>query len=277
MKGGFSKRVGKRGGVVWTCVVDLPPDPVTGARRQRRLSAPTRKELEARVTDALHAVQTGDYLEPSKSTLGDFLARWLAAVEPTVRPSSHVRYRDAITCQIAPALGGVPLARLSGLHLQQFYAGRLAAGLAPATVRLYHGVLHRALAQAVKWRLIARNPCDAAEAPRVEDPELTTWTAGEARAFLAGAAEHEHAALWRLALVTGMRKGELLALRWADVDLDRRTLAVRRTLTRGADGLRVGEPKAASGRRAIALPDFVRGGAPAPQGAAGGAAAGARR
>ena len=119
---------------------------------------------------------------------------------------------------------------------------------------LYHGILHRALDQAVKWRLIRYNPCDAVEAPRPRHPEMRTWTAEEARAFLAATADHELAALWRLALTTGMRRGELLALRWQDVDLDRRQLAVRRTLSRGPDGLYFSEPKTRAGQRSIALP-----------------------
>jgi integrase len=115
-------------------------------------------------------------------------------------------------------------------------------------------VLHRSLALAVRWRLIPRNPCEAVEAPRPTPPEMRTWTAAQAHAFQAGTADDELHALWRLALMTGMRRGELLALRWADIDLGRGALAVRRTLARGKDGLRVNEPKSASGRRAIALP-----------------------
>jgi integrase len=121
-------------------------------------------------------------------------------------------------------------------------------------VALYHNVLHRALDQAVKWQLLARNPCDAVDAPREAAPETATWNANEARAFLAAAVGHDLVALFTLALHTGMRRGELLGLRWQDVDLDRGALAVRRTMTRGQDGLAFGEPKSAAGRRALALP-----------------------
>lgn len=120
---------------------------------------------------------------------------------------------------------------------------------------LYHGILHRALDQAVKWRLIARNPVKDVDSPRPARPEMTTWTAEQARAFLEGTAQHELQALFRLVLTFGLRQGELLALEWGDIDLDRATIAIRRTLTKGADGGQTyGEPKSAAGRRSLPLP-----------------------
>jgi integrase len=248
------KRIAKDGTVTWTAVIDVPPDPVTGKRRQRRLSAPTKKDLEDLVRKELHSIGTGSYIEPARVTVREYLADWVASIEASVRPTTFLRYRDICERQLAGALGGIKLATLTALHLQKAYAAWLKAGLAPATVELYHMILHRALDQAVKWQLIPRNPCDAADAPRPERYEAKTWTAEQARAFLAGTATDPLAALWRLALLTGARKGELLALRWADADLDRGTLAIRRTLTRGPDGFTTGEPKSAAGTRSLALP-----------------------
>lgn len=115
-----------------------------------------------------------------------------------------------------------------------------------------HAVLRQALTQAVRWRLVLRNVCDAVEPPRVRPPELTTWTAAEARAFLDGTARDDLAGLWEATLLTAMRLGEFLALRWEDVDLERGAIAVRRTVTRDEDGRpTVGVPKGGRNRRVL--------------------------
>jgi integrase len=248
------KRIASSGKVAWGAVIDIGPDPVTGSRRQRRLSAPTKRELEALIQETLTSVQKGTHVEPSKQTVRDYLEEWLTAIETTIKPSSFVRYRDIIRKAMLPELGGLRLAALTPARIQKFYSAMTKSGRSPSTIELYHNVLHRALDQAVKWRLIVANPCDSVEAPRREEAEMQTWTMEQMRTFLAATADHQWAALWRLALMTGMRRGELLALRWGDVDLEKGTLAVRRTLTRGADGLTYGEPKSRSGRRSIALP-----------------------
>ena len=250
----MTKRTAKNGKTTWTCLVDVPADPVTGKRRQKRLSAPTRKELETLVTKTMRELQTGAYIETSSATTGEYLAQWIDAAAGTVRPATEHTYRTIIANRITPHLGGVPLAKLNALHLQSYYGARQAKGDSPSTIRLDHAILRRALRQAVKWRLIAVNPCDDATPPRPRRVELTTWTAEQARAFLAGTAEDTLAALWRLALATGMRRGELLALQWRDVNLARGVLAVTRTMTQASDGhWTTGDPKSAAGRRSIAL------------------------
>lgn len=115
-------------------------------------------------------------------------------------------------------------------------------------------MLHRALEQAVKWQLISRNVSNLADAPHETSPEMTTWSLDQSKTFLRVAQDDDLAALWLLTLHTGMRRGELLALRWEDIDFEPRTLAVRRTLTRSLDGLTFGEPKSTAGRRQLAVP-----------------------
>lgn len=254
MRGHIRKR-----GNGYAVIVDLPRDPVTGKRRQKWQTAPTKREAERLLTKTLHQIEGGGFIEPSKTPLATYLEQWLEAIEPTIRPASHDRYTRIVRRQIVPSLGAVELGKLSSLQVQDWYAVLLAgtngqASLSPSTVALYHGVLHKALDQAVKWQLVNRNVCDAVDAPRPKPPEMRTWSADESRAFLAGTVDHDLAALWHLALYTGMRRGELLALRWQDVDLERGQLAIRRTLTRGADGLVFGEPKTKAGRRSIAIP-----------------------
>jgi integrase len=118
--------------------------------------------------------------------------------------------------------------------------------------------LHRALDQAVRWGLLMRNVTDAVDPPRRSSPEMRAWDARQVAAVMAAAASDELEALWRVAVFTGMRRGEILGLRWADVDLDAGELSVRRTLSRGATSrLEAGEPKTAAGRRRVSLPPSV--------------------
>lgn len=254
----YETRVSKRdGSITYTKLVHLGFDPKTGKRRQMRISASSVKELRRRWLDTQQKVHSGTYVEPTTEMTADYLTRWLAAIKPTIRPASYDRYRRVVEKQITPALGRIPLAKLTPLQVQDWYAALIAAGRSTTTVSLYHGILHRALDQAVKWGMLTRNVCDAVDAPRPNNPEMRTWTAEQARVFLAATADDELAAFWRLALYTGMRRGELLALRWADVDFERGTLSVRRTLTRGESGLVFGEPKSSAGRRSVAIPEPV--------------------
>ncbi|MEA2594030.1 MAG: hypothetical protein QOF01_499, partial [Thermomicrobiales bacterium] len=143
---------------------------------------------------------------------------------------------------------------LSARDVQALYGHLLGRGLSPTTVRLAHAVLHRALDRAVTLRLVLANAADVAKQPRATRPTVRTWTADEAGAFLAAAAVDDLASLWFLALHTQMRQGELIGLRWQDVDLARGVLVVRRTLTRDAKGNRAyGDPKSLQGRRTISL------------------------
>ena len=159
---------------------------------------------------------------------------------------------------IKPVIGGHRLSKLTPADVQRLYADRLAFGLSPTSVRHVHGVLHRALGQAVRWGLVGRNVSDVVDLPRRSTPEAKAWNASEAATFLAAAADDELEALWRLALLAGMRRGELLGLLWKDLDLDRGSLSVRRTLSRGSDSrLVASEPKTQKGKRQIALPPSV--------------------
>ncbi|HEV2109067.1 MAG TPA: tyrosine-type recombinase/integrase [Thermomicrobiales bacterium] len=254
MKGSIQKFTGKRG-VSWYAVVDLGPDPVTGKRRQKRVSAPTRKACEERVRETIRIAEQGGMADAGKMTVREYLDRWLPSIEPTLRPSTHRRYSDLMRQHVVPVLGSIRLVKLSPLDVQRLYADRLAAGLSPTSVHQIHNVLHRALKQAVRWGMVNRNVTEAVDAPRPANPEYQTWDAKQVAAVFAVGDETELAALWRLALLTGMRRGELLGLMWPDVDLERGVLAVRRTRSRGTGGTWVfGAPKTAGGRRSIALP-----------------------
>ena len=254
MNGSVFKREGKRG-TVWYGRYWIR-DPLTGERAFKSVKAATRKDCEAKLRRAIHDAETGGAAIDRKLTVRDFLIdRWLPAIKPTIRPATYRRYADIATKQIAPALGNVPLVELAPLQIQRLHETHLRAGLSPTTVHHLHMVLHRALHQAMRWGLVSRNVCDMVDPPRRNRTEFQTWDAAQAGGVVTFGDATDLAALWRLALMCGLRRGELLGLKWEDADLERGALAVRRTLSRGEGGRwEIGQPKTSSGRRSIELP-----------------------
>jgi integrase len=180
------------------------------------------------------------------------------AVDPCLRPFPYNLYsRDKylVTDHIKPTLGRLKLKSANALHLQGLYCDRLDSGPSESTIPKIHHVLHKALSQAVKWNLIPRNPADAVKAPAASTKELHPLPEDEARTFLEVARGDRLEALYVLAIHTGMRRAELLDLKWEDVDLDGATVRVRRTLTRTGNGRRLalGEPKTRKSRRTVRL------------------------
>ena len=231
---------------------DRAPD---GSRRHHSATTRTKKEADALLAEKLAEVERGTYVEPSKEPLAGYLARWLEAMGPSWGEATAHSYASVVRARLVPRLGAVPLSRLTEPMIQGCYAAMIGAGYAASTVKTTHVVLHSALGEAVRWRLLARNPADNLTLPRVEAPAPAAWDAAEAGAFLSSAAGDPLAALYRLALDSGMRLGECLALGWADVDLGDGVVAVRRTLTVDVVGrLVVGMgPKTRSSRRSVPI------------------------
>src|SRR5215216_4472445 len=150
MRGHITKR-----GDGWTAVVDLPPDPATGKRRQKRVTARTKREVEIAVAELIHKAESG-FTDGGKVTVREFFDRWLESVAPTLRPSTARRYRDVARLHIVGVIGNLRLAKLTPGDVQRLYADRLTAGLSPTSVHHIHSLLHRVLADAVRWGLIGR-------------------------------------------------------------------------------------------------------------------------
>jgi integrase len=193
-------------------------------------------------------------------TMAAFLERWLAHMRGRVRAVTYEGYEVLVRRHALPALGGVPLSGLRPLHFQELYAGLLAEGrLSAGTVLNLHLVLAQSLGQAVRWQLLAQNPAAGAQPPRPRRaPRLVVdqVLAGHLLKATSGSAYELPCAV---ALATGMRRGEILALRWSDISADRGRAQVVRTLEPTADGLRFEQPKTARSRRSVALPGFLRG------------------
>jgi integrase len=247
----------------WYVVLDHDRDG-TGRRRQKWHSGfRTKREAEKGLTALLAAQDTGTYVAPQKITLGEYLAdRWLPAIEATVRVTTFAGYRAHVRVYVNPVLGSIPLQSVTTDQLSTFYlklqrsGGRDGTALAPATVRRVHATLHRAFRDAMSWGYLNRNPAALAIKPRQRSAgsvEIRTWTADELRRFLDHVRDDRLFAAWRLAASTGMRRGELLGLRWQDVDLDTGRVSVRQTLTTVSNEVAFSEPKTARGKRSIAL------------------------
>jgi len=228
--------------------------------RRRTYYAATEKAALKKLRAAHRALDDGLPLTSDHQTVERFLGRWLQEVAaPTLRASTYTRYQQVLTHHVIGAkaprpLGKLPLTKLSPQDLTGLYAAKLQEGLSPRTVGHIHRVLHRALRDALRWGLVPRNVCDAADPPKVPHREMRALSPEEARALLAAAQDDRLEALYVLALTTGMRQGELLALKWQDIDFTTGRVSVRRTVRwHTRQGCVEGEPKSARSRRSIQL------------------------
>jgi len=243
----------ERRGDKWTTVIDLPVDPITGNRRRKRITEDTKKATELAAAKAIQSA-SGGLIVDEKVTLKEFTESWFEATVSTVKPSTLRRYKDLSRLHIVPVLGSKKIAKLTPIDIHTLHNDRLAAGLSQTSVRHVHSLLHRMLSDAVRWGVLIRNVTDAVQAPKRSTPESLTWNPEQVDLFLKTAADEGDETLWVVALFTGMRRGELLGLKWADVDFTSPSISVRRSLSRGSDSRLVeGAPKTAKGRRRIAL------------------------
>lgn len=198
--------------------------------RRHYLYAPTRKEAAAALAAALRDKELGLYVGGPSQTVDQYLTSWLRHAAGRLGERSLERYAGQIRIHVVPAIGSVPLRRLTPQQLAELYAGLT---LAAASIAHLHRVLHSAFDQALRWNLIARNPAAAVTAPRPARREMTVLSPDEVRSLLEAVAGDELEALYVLAVTAGLRQGELLGLRWRDVDLEAGWLEVSATLSRG--------------------------------------------
>ena len=256
--------VRKESNGTWTLVVDLPGG-TSGRRQVRRRGFPSRREAQAALTLLLASVQQGSFVKRDRMTVEDYLSQWMKGLPTSGRSVSTVSsYRHNLRLHVVPYVGGLALQDLAPQDLDRLYqrlttSGRRnggSSGLALRTVRYVHTILSVALSDAVKKGVLARNPAKAATPPSAKSarpPEMEWWRPEELATFLDLTAAHELGLVFRLAAVTGMRRGELLGLRWADIDLTAGVLTVRRQLASTDYQVRFDEPKTERGRRRIDL------------------------
>ena len=224
-----------------------------GRGKRQHFLGKTRADVSRKLNAALTGRDDGLPVIVERQSVTKYLASWLEAVRPSLRERTWVRYEEFVRLHIVPTLGKTPLTKLTPQHLQRLYAERLASGLSPTTVHHLHAVLHKALDQALRWNLVARNVSDLVDPPRITRHEMTTLSPESARTLLDAVSGQRLEALYVLALTTGMREGELLGLKWANVDFDGGALEVRGSLQRLKAGLVVAEPKTSHSRRRVGL------------------------
>jgi integrase len=218
----------------------------------------TKKEAREALKSALKKLDDGVDLGAPRQTVGVFLEQWLAdVVRPQCAPKTYYQYRDLMRGHVIPELGTLPLDKLTAQQVAALLRKKTEAGLSPTTVGHIRSVLRNALNRAVKWSLIARNPVVLTDPPRCEKHHVVPLAPDEARAALAAARGHRLEALFTVGLFLGLRQGEILGLRWIDVDLDAGTLAVTQVLQRIDGKLSVKAPKTEKSRRRLTLPASV--------------------
>lgn len=264
MRGHIHKRQWKgRGGKVqtlWYAVVDVGTGD-DGQRKQKWHGGfKTRRDAELALTEVIQSLEKQTYISPQRLTLADFVRNeWLPMMETQVKASTWDSYRRNLDNHVLPVLGGTPLQQLSAGHLNSLYRslmgqGRrngLGGGLSAKTVRNIHGAVSKLLADAADRGLVSRNIAATARPPKprkTSAKQIRFWTPEELSKFLTFVRRDRLYALWHLAAMTGMRRGELLGLRWADIDFDARRVSVRQALISVAYVLTITTPKSHSAR-----------------------------
>jgi len=260
VQGHFKKR-GER----WYYWVELERD-LDGKRRQLSKGGfRTRKEAEKAFAELRDQIRQGTFVAAGKTTVASFLVdEWLPGIQASIRPSTHALYSSIVDAYVVPRIGARRLADVTPGQLNALYAALLTegrrqqsptrpAGLSPKMVRHVHTLLRKAFSDAVRWGSLARNPADRAEPPRPRTPEMKVWDVAQLRRFLDQVEGDRLAPVWLLMATTGMRRGEVMGLRWADVDLEAGRVSIVQTHVIVNRKIIVAEPKTLKGRRSIAL------------------------
>lgn len=254
----------------WSYIVDVAP-PGAPRRQKRGGGFETKGKAIEAMNEVQRAHEDGTAVERSKLTVRQYVENWLEDIKPPrsrrgrdpIRPGTWEEWQRRMKNYVLPRVGSIPLQALTEVHLETMYRDletngkvRGEGGLARSTVHSIHLTLHAALEDALNRKpvpLVNRNVSDRLyTAPSTPDEEVETWTAEELGTFLASVHDDEHYALWRLAAMTGARRGELLALRWRDVDLDAGTVTINRGRVKGFDGeVESGRTKSERSRRTI--------------------------
>ena len=257
------KRAAKEGSIFqrgdgrW--VASLQLGYVNGRRARRHFYGATQHEALEKLERAKGTMRAGLPIPPERLRVGQVLDQWLAeAVKPKNRASTYRRHDDIVRVHLKPSLGHTRLAQLTPGQVQALITAKLAEGLSPRTVAYIRGVLRTALARAMRWGYIGINVATLTDPPRATHHQVEALSIEQARVMLAAVAGHRLSHLFVTALATGMRQGELLGVRWQNIDLDAGTLRVSKSLQRIEGEYQLLEPKTAKSRRMVVLPEIAK-------------------
>jgi integrase len=264
-RGNHEGSIVKRADGRWMASITIGRDPATGKLKRVCFYGKTRQQAADQRSHALSDLQRGTFVAPHKLTVGQWLETWLREYKrPKVRPLTFDNYERIVRCHLIPALGHLPLKELRPEHVQRAYNEQHQAGLSVGSIRVIHAVLRSALKQAMKHQLVLRNVTEAVTPSTARSRTMQPLSLQEVGHFLSVIADHRLFPPILLGLGTGLRRGELLALRWQDVDLQRGLIHVRQTLARvrvhgpSEDGKKTRlvfqEPKTNQSRRTIPIP-----------------------
>ncbi|USK98226.1 tyrosine-type recombinase/integrase [Bacillus tropicus] len=235
-------------------IVDIGMDPLTGKRKQKKKRGfTTKKEAENALTKLLSEVHTGTYVEPSKLLYGEYLESWFNTKKHSVGIQTAKVLRGYLNSRIIPSLGNIKLAKLTSLHMQNYVNSLRDDGLKRGTIEKIIKIIRNSLEHAIDLELITKNVAVKTKLPKADKEELTVWNEQEVQLFLKTAQDSRYSIVFHMALVTGMRQGELLGLRWKDVDLEKGHLTISQTLSHDGKTFLVGG-KTKSSLRKILLP-----------------------
>jgi integrase len=239
----------------WAIILDVPDATTEKRRRRWHNFHGTKRQAQIECARLISEMKGGTYVEPSKTTLAQFLERWLDNVKPRISPRTHERYTEIVRKNIIPALGAIHLVKLRPAQIAEAYSEALASGrrngrggLAPTSVIYMHRIIKQSLGQAVRWELLARNPADAVDPPKAERRTLTTYDMDQTAELLESLRGTRLRLPVLIAVMCGCRRGEIVALRWKHVDLDAGKMAVVESAEQTAAGVRYKPPKSGKGR-----------------------------
>src|SRR6266487_2109060 len=236
----------------WVAAISVSPG------KRKKFYFEKKQDAIKKKNEALRELERGTLATGTQRKLGEYLVDWLDNVHKSkLRIGTYMNYKKLIG-YMAANLGDVWLQKLTPQRVQAFYAKKLEEGLSSKVVHDIHGVLHLALKNAVRWGMVSRNVCDLVTPPRIVSREVVPLSVEQARLLIKHVRGHRLEVLLAVAVVTGMRRGELLALRWSDIDFDRRRLLVLHSVDFIPKyGYVEGKPKTAAGKRWISFPAFL--------------------
>jgi integrase len=236
----------------WVAAISISPG------KRKKFYFEKKQDALKKKNEALRELEQGTLATGKQQKLGEYLEDWLENVHKSkLRVGTYVNYKKLIK-YVVTDLGGIWLQKLTPQHVQAFYSKKLDEKLSSKVVHDIHGVLHLALDNAVRWGMIPRNVCDLVTPPRIVSREVVPLSVEQARALMKHVQGHHLEVLLSMAVVTGMRRGELLALRWSDIDFERSRLLVLHSVNFIAGyGYVEGKPKTAAGKRVVSLPAFL--------------------
>jgi integrase len=239
----------------WAIVIEMR-DPETGRRKRKwHKFAGTKRQAQDECARLIAELNGGLYIEPARITVGQFLDRWLEHIKPLVSPRTHERYGEIVRKNLNPLLGAVVLTKLRPMQISDAYAKALSGGrrdgrggLAPSTVRYLHVILKASMRQAVRWQMLVRNPVDAVDPPKVERSAMSTYDLAQTADLIDATRGTRMTITVILAVLCGLRRGEIAALRWRNINLAAAQLAVTESAEQTRAGVRYKKPKSGKGR-----------------------------